>query len=293
MSVLPAFNSASLSVRSESGRSEPRPQDKAERSAFARLLDASDQPIGKAAAKAGAEQSAMEPETARQEPSRSVATLARAADQTPRDKAETTYSAEVQIGEDAVGFAARPIVGPSSLRYESTHSGTASAKASPSHGFIKVDWKWVDIPLKNSLEGERYSPISTVMINSLRSSSHSLSAYSMALHPNEVPRLSTRELPATVSVQVHPGPRPQHISGKSAGDHLANQAVPQPRASFRASTAPLVQLLADHAEYRLLIRTQKLNAHERAYIASEITSALKQFGMAALPVRTIHPSERL
>ena len=289
MSITVANHDANVAVRTITERSEHATRGKDGLSSFARLLDSSVQQFTNATVDSGTEHHFSQQEPSALRPASPDAVLSGAAGFSPLDHGETTYSTKVRIGDAAVGFAVRPVVGPAALRDQSAHFSMASETAAPGFDITSVEWALADNPIRYAAEWGRQHSVPMMTTNSLRPSSQALPTIPFDLRMNELPLASKGGNPTFVSAQSLPGPRILQVPGRHGGEHLANQPPPQSRATLYASTAPFVQLLANPAEYRLLIRAQNLDASERAYIAREITSTLSHFGLANLPVRTVHP----
>ncbi len=289
MNISVAPNNFPFSDLPETKRNEPARHGAGNQPSFARLVGLSDQQANNAKVETAAGPQSLRQMRSPLEPPYSGTHLARAAVTSPPDQNEAVYAAEVRIGDDAVGFAARPVVGPAAVGHQTTHTESASHKTSPRIDVAEPAWVSGDEAVDDPSDRGRSNSVALTAAGSLHPSLQHLATVPNDLRLYDLPQFSTRTTPAIASAQSLPNLRIMQVPGTSGRDHLANRAIPQARTPFQASTSPLVQILADPAEYRLLIRTQKLGANERAYIATEITSTLMHLGLAPLPVRTVHP----
>ena len=197
---------------------------------------------------------------------------------------ETSYNADTDIGDSAVSFGARPIVGPTSTQ----HSREEPLLADPE----------ISAPELADLQAKMASQLETLE-QSAAPSQRGVGTFSQV--GTMVPIVSTpaQALSAAqgpIAPRSVAAPIVAPISNQQAGQA---QSIQSPQKVTAAATARFVptssaqtpafaQLLASPSEYRLIIRGQKLSESEREHLMREINSALMQLGLPFHPVHMTH-----
>ena len=197
---------------------------------------------------------------------------------------ETNYNAETDIGDSAVSFGARPIVGPTSTQ----HSREEPLLADPE----------ISAPELADLQAKMASQLETLE-QSAAPSQRGVGTFSQVGTMAPIASTPAQALSAAqgpIAPRSVAAPIVAPISNQQAGQA---QSIQSPQKVTAAATARFVptssaqtpafaQLLASPSEYRLIIRGQKLSESEREHLMREINSALMQLGLPFHPVHMTH-----
>lgn len=201
---------------------------------------------------------------------------------------QAAYNSGSHVSDEAVAFNARPIVGPASFNH------------SPDEIFLAV----------NGGDTAQFAAARASLASSIgMQDGHIVLTQDQ---PGQIGRLPVSASPTTLpssgiaspgvkdlnTTRVEPAALPQ-ISGNSAKAEISSEAIAR-TGNRAASSAPVLQLslaaaqspafaqlLANPAEYRLVIRGGRLNQDQREEVLREVRSALAQAGLPDLPIDLI------
>ncbi len=197
------------------------------------------------------------------------------------------YSLQVQVGDSALAFEARPVVGITSVIL-------------PEHD---VDVSVVPDPVVVHAPAVPTSPISADAVpvgpmpdmepqfvravTDARPASAPASLARRPAVPTGVPSFS----PGPIQPGAEQGPsRPASERWASQSSTPAERSRPAASESALARTMLFAQLLAAAGEYRVAVRGTQLTQEDRERLIMDIRAALRSFGFADLPVTIATPS---
>lgn len=188
-----------------------------------------------------------------------------------------SYSLKVKIGEDAVSFDARPIVGPASFEAAVDPTVQTAPAAEPSAEALSL----IDPAI-----ADRTSTAQPRAWFGVGEDRGQVVIGPMA--PRGIAAMQTRGAvgpAAQASGQAYGAPSANHRSAQ--GTHsiqpLGESGRPQSEAQG-ARAHVFAQLLASASEYRVAVRGTRLSESEAERLAQAIRSVLKGYGLADLPV---------
>ncbi len=197
------------------------------------------------------------------------------------------YVAHPKIGDDAVAFSARGIVGPSRVRFVIEKVTSAGSQLAQPEGLHTHRQKSAEQKVNGLSQAFAAKPQLGRAIAGSSLSSVARPTIQIT-RPNPLAALSRSQFGAASLVWAN------NRSVSNSEPHTSNtqgtrsSTQTQVPALQRAQSPAVAQLLASPSDYRLMIRGKSLSESERDYVVREINLALTQLGLALQPVRVMH-----
>lgn len=197
------------------------------------------------------------------------------------------YIAHPEIGDDAVAFGARAIVGPSFVLFETENIASVYSQLAYPEEIDALPPRFAEQGLRKPSKAFAGRPQPGHAVAGLNSSAI-IQTTIQVTSPIVSTQMSRGQLAAASSVfsldrpVVDTGPR----IGNAQGTKSSTQTQTATMQAAQSST--VAQLLASPSEYRLTIRGKRLSESESENVVREISLALTQLGLALQPVRVMH-----
>ncbi|GAA4044766.1 serine/threonine-protein kinase [Parerythrobacter jejuensis] len=201
------------------------------------------------------------------------------------ESARHRYTLQVHVGDRALAFNARPLVGPAAAEFSSTLvadgvQGTAALAAGPAAGqqagqtIAALDGVSVEPDFMLNATDERHA------------AARFARSATVAANTTAIP--TSRAVPAGPSQQSAPQQATQRVADNT---RALDPARPAEAARSPAMSLPMqaraqlfAQLVAAASEYRVAVRGAQLSQADNDRLIADIRAALRSYGLADLPI---------